>query len=73
MKKLLTTAALLLTLTFNSYAQEIQKKVTEEPLVIHSTKGKIEIKNASECTQKMMHSGSVAISCENLNSILNSR
>jgi hypothetical protein len=59
------TAALLSILAFNSYAQESQKNVNEEPLVIYSSQGRIEIKNPSTCTQHRSDKGSIAITCEN--------
>jgi hypothetical protein len=59
------TIALLAFMALNSFAQEISKKAVEEPLVIHSSQGTIEIKNPSECTQHRTNGGSIAINCKN--------
>ncbi len=64
MKKI-TTTVLLSIVAFNSYAQWSDKKAPEEPLVIHSNQGRIEIKNPSTCTQLRSDKGSIAITCEN--------
>ncbi len=61
--KITITATLLSILTFNIYAQDTQKKTTEEPLIIQSSQGRIEIKNPSTCTQHRSDKGSIAINC----------
>lgn len=60
-----TITALLLIIAFNSYAQWSDKKTPEEPLVIHSSQGRIEIRNPSTCKQNRVGKGSIGITCEN--------
>lgn len=58
-------AALLSILAFNIHAQDTQKKATEEPLIIQSSQGRVEINNPSECTQHRTSTGAIAIICKN--------
>jgi hypothetical protein len=64
MKKSIT-AALLSIVAFNIYAQDTQRKVVEKPLVIHSSQGRVEIRNPSTCTQHRNVNGAIAITCDN--------
>lgn len=59
------TATLLSILTFNIYAQDTPIKIAEEPLIIQSSQGRIQINNPSECTQYRTGTGSIAINCKN--------
>ena len=64
MKKTAISTAILLTLALNSYAQKTLNNGTEELLVVHSTQGRIEIKNSSKCTLQRTNNGSIAINCK---------
>ena len=63
--KLKITVALLTFMALNSFAQEMNKTPPEDPLVIQSSQGRIEIRNPSSCTQHRADNGSSAITCQN--------
>lgn len=55
---------LLSIVAFNSYAQVIDKKASEENLVIHSNQGLIELKSPSVCKQLITEAGAISVNCE---------